>query len=380
MTLREGKPTRQYRRHICESGLTLAEYRRFKRLMESAIARARDEFALGAEPCPSIRDIAEKYIKYRRAGLGRRPCGEKTAALYRRRLLAFDRAFHSRPLDAISADDVEDWAIRRIEGTGGADPVSGDTVQADIDALKALARWALKKGLIPGGALPLLRADRVQTSGKIAGKNRRPPEIMEINALLDLIDRIKAVRPDIGLVLWGMFYFNIRPAGLLSLRRRELRLPVSGSDGLLDASRLKGLFDRSLPVKEGSPAHDWALECWRLAQAHGRPERGDAPLIICISGRSRRNPGGWTTDTLDKATARVCARLGVKFRPYMIRHSIITWLQDQPEVSAAAIQAHAAHSKRDTQEIYNHRVARDAAPAFLALDRKLIERRDRQTG
>lgn len=373
------RPTRQYRRHICQSGLTLSEYRRFKKLMESAIAQAREEFAHGAEPCPSIRDIAEKYIKYRRAGLGRRPCGEKTAALYRRRLLAFDRAFHSRPLDAIASDEVEAWAIRRINGDVGDGPVSGDTVQADVDALKALARWALKKGLIPGNSLPLLLAERVQTPGKVAGKNRRPPEIMEINALIDLVDRIKAIRPDIGLVLWGMLYFNIRPIGLLSLRRSELRLPVAGSDGLLDARRLKGFIDRSLPIKEGSLAHGWALECWRLAQAHGRPNRGDAPLIICISGRSRRNPGGWTTDTLDKATARVCARLGVKFRPYMIRHSIITWLQDQPDVSAAAIQAHAAHGKRDTQEIYNHRVARDAAPAFMALDR-LLEQRGRRTG
>lgn len=367
----ERKPTHRYRRHICCSGLTLAEKRRFEKIMESAIARARDEFARGAKPCQSIRDIIEPFLKYRRAGLGRRPCGPKTAELYRRRLTRFDQAFHSRPLDAIGQEEVENWMLKRLKN------VSGDTVQAEVDALKALARWAIKKGHATAN-LPLLLADRIQTPGKVAGKNRRPPKIMEITALLDLIDRIEAVRPDIGLFFRGMLHFNIRPKGIADLKCRDLRLPRGGAAGLLDTSRLKGLYDRSLPIEEGSPAHGWALDCWRLAKEHHRPTQGNAPLIICISGRSRRNPGGWTTDTLDKAVDQVCRRLGVDFTPYIIRHSLITWLQDQPEVSAAAIQAHAGHSKRTTQDIYSHRVARDAESARKAID-KLLKARQRGT-
>ncbi|MCD8139309.1 MAG: hypothetical protein LUE17_05955 [Planctomycetaceae bacterium] len=202
---------------------------------------------------------------------------------------------------------------------------------------------------------------------------------MEIHHLLDIIDAIETARPDMGLFFRGMLLFNLRPSEAAALRRADVRLPTQDRAGTLDCRRIKTHQEQTHAIEYGSVFHRWARECLDLGKRVRKHPPTDSPLIICMTGRCRRNPGGWMTDNLDKATERLCARLGIMLsRPYIIRHSIVSWLDDQPEVPSAAVSAHASHLKLTTTDVYRHRKASQAKPAFNAIE-KLILSRDSKT-
>ncbi len=361
---------------VCDS---LSEKRRCQKLVKSAVARALDEFANGASACCTIREKLNDYLEHRMMGLGQKACNEKTAALHRRRLLAFDQAFHSAPIDSIAKEDVVAWMKRRLNAPRRGGRVSGDTVNADVESLKAFSRWAQENDAAPA-VLPLLLTPRIQTGGKVAGTNWRPPQVMDIHNLLDIIDRIKAVRRDIGLFFYGMLFYNLRPSEVADLKRGDLRLPARGRAGTLEARRIKtGGQEVTLPIPEGSERHGWALACLELAKQEGRESVDAAPLIICITGKSRRNPGGWTTDILDQAVERTCRKLGEKIRPYLIRHSIVSYLHNHTDLPSGSVSAHAGHAKETTTNIYSHRAVKDAIPAFAEVE-KVVLARKQQTG
>lgn len=321
-----------------------------------------------AAPCCTIRDKLNEFIRDCMEGDNRKPCNEKTADLHRRRLLKFDRAFHSKPLDCISRRDVEAWRNRRRTPQKNGRQIQRDTVNAEIGTLKLFARWAQAKEYAPPG-LPLETVGRLQEPGKLPGKNRKPPEILELDQAVHIIRKIGEVRQDIELFFMGMLLFLLRPAAVANLRRRNAVLPVLGRSGRLHVKGLKGAPDRSLTVKRNSRHERWLMNCLRMGKDTGF-SRPDDPLVICITGRSRLNPGGWTTATLDQAVRSVCARLdfGFKFNPYMIRHSTVSFIQDQEGMSLANVQTAAGHLRVTTQESYTHRKASQAQPAFDVLD------------
>lgn len=251
------------------------------------------------------------------------------------------------------------------------------TVNAEIGILKAFARWAQAQEYAPQG-LPLLAVPRSRVGGTIPGTNRKPPEIMDIDPALDLVARIKKERPDAGLFLEGMIFFMRRPEAVAGLRRRDVRLPVRDRPGSVFFRPLKGFHEVTLSIPAGSLAHEWARACVEMADREGVGENG--PFVVCCGGRSRRNPGGWTTGSLDMVIARLCDKFGDLprgFRPYVLRHTLISWLQDQADITVAAVQAAASHSKPTTQAAYSHRKAVQARPAFAAIEAFL--RRRKQT-
>lgn len=348
------------------------------KLALSARAQLYHDFDSGAAPCCSIRGKLDKFLEERTLGLTEDHCNEKTAALYRRRLEMFDRVFHSRPINAIQKEEITKWIGRRLKRPRRGKSVSRDTVNNEIGALKTFARWAQGEGFAPA-SLPLLLVPRLTVPGKVPGKNMKPPEVMEIHLLMDIIDAVKTVRRDIGLFFYGMLYFNLRPSEAADLKVRDLVLPRDGRPGSLKCRREKTHQKQKFDIENGSFAHAWAEKCLELStRLRGKPAVG-SPLIICIPGRSRRNPGGWTTDTLDKATARACGKLGIELsRPYIIRHSVISWLNDHPDVSAAAVTVHASHLKTTTTDIYRHLNPAQAKSAFTALE-QLMKTRDAET-
>lgn len=371
------RPSSLMRLHVSKVCPSLSEKRRCHKLVKSAVARALHDFEHGAAACCTIREKLNDYLEHRTMGLGRKACNKKTAALHRKRLLAFDRAFHSAPIDSIAMDEVTAWMTRRLTASSRGKRVSGDTVNDEVGTLKAFARWAQHNSFAPA-TLPLLLTPRIQTRGKVAGKNWRPPVVMEINRLLDIVDRIKALRPDIGLFFYGMLFYNLRPSEVADLKRGDLRPPRRGRSGTLEARRIKTSQEITLPVPEGSVMHAWALECLELAKSKGRSTSVDAPLVICLTGKSRRNPGGWTTDILDQAVKRVCRQLGEKIRPYLIRHSIVSYMHNHTDLPSGSVSAHAGHAKQTTTDIYSHREVKHALPAFAELE-KLVSGRKKQT-
>lgn len=345
-------------------------------ILESALAEAERRHDNDERPC-RIRDRLNEFLADSAAGLRRKPCNAETVALNKKRLLAFDAVFHSKPLDAITRTRVEQWMKRRLRGEGGKRLGAG-TVNSELATLKAFAKWAQQKGYAPP-ALPLLTVGRLRIKGLVPGFNSKPPKALEMGELMDIIARIEKEREDVALVLKGMACFCLRPGAVCALRRRDVVLPKGDAPGRLESQALKRHFDRSLPIFPGSVQHAWVLQCLDFARRlrcrsrSGKPLSlaPDEPLVLCRSGRCVKNPGGWTTQAMDGVVAAICGKLGIDFIPYQIRHSTVSWLQRQPDISPAGVQAAAGHSRIGTQDIYGKRRGSEAIPAFQALSYRL---------
>lgn len=362
----KGRRGWEYRRHVFRAARNRGEAERYRKLFLAALAEADRKFLNGDKPACTIRGKLEEFLSDSRAGLGRKPCAWGTIERHRRRLIAFDRAFHTKPLDAITSDELERWVKRRLAG-GKRDgrPVGADSVNMDLVSLRAFCRWAQKKHYAPD-ALPIMTVERLRTRGKLAGQNRRPPEALEIGELLDILRRVQRRRRDVGLFLFGMLLFGLRPTAVAELRRGDAKLPRGGDPGRLHCRGLKGMHARDILVPLGSKRHEWLVACLGLAKAKGKgAER--LPLVPCKAGKSARNPGGWTTASLDMALKRICGRLGLRFTAYKIRHTCASWLQTQLR-NLASVQAYAGHARVDTQNAYSHRHGRDAEPAYEAME------------
>lgn len=368
------------RRGIVKCVSTRKEATAFLMLLESGLADVQRKHAEQARPCCRIRDKIGEFLSDSEIGLRRRPCAPKTLAMYKKRLLMFDAAFHSKPLDAITREEVESWIRRRKRNNARGGTVTAGTINTDLVSLRAFAAWAQGKGYAPA-SLPLMTVGKLRVTGTISGTGRKPPKSLDMGEVLDAVARIKALREDIGLLLEGMILLCLRPHALCLLRRNELKLPMNGNPGRIKSAALKGYYERSLPILPGTAYHTWAREVLALAKRTlRRAPRPDEPLMICTTMRSRTNPGGWTTGTLDKAMARVCEKLAFRFTPYQIRHSVLSWLQQNPGISPATTQAAAAHASIATQDFYGKRNAQDAMPAYVAISELMARHKKNDSG
>ncbi|MCD8141153.1 MAG: hypothetical protein LUE17_15525 [Planctomycetaceae bacterium] len=89
----------------------------FDTILESSLAEAERKFGEQIKPCCRIRDKLDEFLSDSELGLRRRPCNAMTLALHRKRLLVFDAAFHSKPIDSITREEVEAWMRRRTKKT-----------------------------------------------------------------------------------------------------------------------------------------------------------------------------------------------------------------------------------------------------------------------
>ncbi len=366
MPIRKSGGKWQTRRQICHVFSTKSEALQFNKTLDSAIAEARRRHREKVTPCCSIGDKLGEFISDSKAGLGRRPRGDKTRVRHRRRLEMFDRTFQRKPIDAISRDRLERWIKRRL------DQVSVDTVKADLIALYAFARWARDKGFAPQH-LPLLTVDRLHSKGKLAGLNRLPPKAMEMGEMKRIIKKIKKARPDMGLFLEGMARFGRRPAAVAMAKREGVRLPLGCDQGGVWFKGLKGGCDQKLPAPAGSHRAKWLRECLALGKKLGRDRPRD-PLVPCAAARAgsrSRRRGGWTTESFDMALARIVKKLRINATPYVIRHTCMTFLQRQPESSLASNKEYASHRRIDTQNAYSHINNTEAEIAYQLIEEAL---------
>lgn len=354
---------RDFQKHFKSRG----DAQKFSVILESTLMEALRKFEARVKPCCRIRDKLAEFLRDCKAGMGRRPCSQSTLDRHKKRLLMFDSVFHSRPLDAVTREEVAAWMARRLKSGKHGKPIDAGTVNADMISLKSFARWAQSKGYAPP-ALAFMVVPKLRVKGLIAGTNRKPPRALEMGELLCSIAMVKAVREDIGLLLEGMVLFCLRPHGLWNLRRGDLKLPENGEPGRLRCMGLKGFHERELSIQPGSEQHAWAESCIKLfKETHRRLPRGNEPLLVNTRPRGRNKISGWTTANLDNALARVCGTLGIKFTPYQIRHSVISWLHQNPGISPAATQTAAAHASVTTQDVYGKRRGSEAIPAYDAL-------------
>ncbi|MCD7896655.1 MAG: hypothetical protein LUG50_08290, partial [Planctomycetaceae bacterium] len=250
-----------------------------------------------------------------------------------------------------------------------ADGVKSDTIEAELSSLRAFARWAIGSGNAPRD-VPLLSVPKLHSTGKLAGKNWRPPRAREMGEVLREIAMVRAAREDIGLFLEGIALFGLRPAAVASLRRGDARPPRLGDSGRLFCKGFKGEPDRYLGAPENSLRAAWLRDCLALGRRYGRTGKG-APLVPCRSNRSALNPGGWTTATLDNAVARLARRLKIGLQPYDIRHTCGAWLKRQQ----SGTQHYLGHTRVETQNVYDGIFGNEAEPAFVAVENAIRGRR-----
>jgi integrase len=362
-------------KHVSKRFPKRGEAEAFSILLDSAVAEALRKLVKQERPC-RIREKLDKYLADCAAGLGRRSCDKQTLERHRKRLLMFDKIFHSKPIDAIPKSKVEAWMRRRSQENHHGKRIEPDTVNQDLTMLQAFARWCWKKGFAPAD-IPILTVGKLRVKGKIPGTNSRPPQAIEPHELLKIMDRIEAEREDVGLVLKGMFLFCLRPKAVCALRRRNLLLPFGNIPGCLESKALKGFHDRMLTILPESEQHAWATQCLDLARrSRSRNLERDEPLVVNVKSRNgRRNLGGWTTDTFDRTLAIICGKLEIKFKAYQVRHSAISFLQQNPAISPASVQSAAGHSRIETQNIYGKRRGQEAVPSFEALSDRVKQHR-----
>ncbi len=339
---------------------------RASRILASKIAEARRLVREGTAPCCSIGDKMDEFLSDAAAGLGRRRRGYETLKRHRRRLDMFNKAFQRKPIDAIERKQVERWIKRRL-ATG----VTADTVKIDLASLYAFARWARKKQYAPA-RLPLLDVEKLHTEEKMPGTNQKRPKVLETGELKRVIKKIEEVRPDMALFLKGMVFWGRRPAAVASPRREDATLPFAKDRGRIRFPPLKGGSEEIFSIFPGTKHEEWTRECLAFGQEYGC---GDprSPLVPCIGSRSRKCPGGWTTQSFDMALSRLLKKLRIDITAYVVRHSCMTFLSRQEGVTPASIQKFASHRRSGTKDNYIHLTNADAEIAFQRIGEEFAD-------
>ncbi len=338
---------------------------RLNALAVSALAEARRRFREGKVGCCSCRNRLDRFLEESLIGLDRRKIKSKTAERHRRRLLAFDRFFQGKPLDAIGSERLERYIKTRLGEVGA------DTVNAELVSLRAYARWAQRKKYAPD-ILPILSVGRLHVPGKLPGRNRKPPEAIGMGEMFDIIRTVGETRPDIRLFLLGMAHFGLRPESVCAFRREHAKPPRGKEAGRLFAKGLKGELDEWITIPPGSLRAEWLRACLALGRRAGLAGPR-APLVPRLSKKPGRIPGAWTTGALDMALGRLCRKLAIRFVPYTIRHSCMTYLKRCEGISSAASQRYAKHMRVETQNAYDHLLGLEAEPAYERMERAMRE-------
>lgn len=342
---------------------------RLDKIASSAIEYAKRRYFRGDRPCTSILEAMERFLDQQSVF---NENSAQTLSAYRRRLNMFARAFGDRPIDDISRDELHLWIRERLGSRGKkrahapGSGVSRDTVNNDLKALRAFCKWSAECGYAPAG-IEIMTVPLLRVRGKISG-NRFPPRAMVRQNFLRILRRISRESAHVGLVLRAMLLLGARPEALFALVWRDVQLPRAGI-GSVRLGPLKGGAEGSVPIRPGSHAEKLFRDARSIFRRHhGRVRAGD-PVFCTRRGRSRRRRLGWTTDSYDHQLAAICSRLGIiGFSAYAARHSAVTWLQQQPGVSPAAVQAYARHLRVSTQEAYSHRSGVDGEPAYEAME------------
>jgi integrase len=347
---------------------------RLSGILSSAIEQGKQKYATGAAACLALTpDVVAEFLNHQEVS---RHNDQTTLASYRRRLGHFLRQFPGRPLDSIGRGELEAWIKTRLQTKGSrrlyrpSPTISRDTVAQDIKALRTLCRWAIDNGRAPVDLKILTVA--VRCKGKTRA-NRYPPRAIVRHSFLDWERRIHAAAPHIAIVLRGMLLFGLRPAALFALNRGDAHLPRGSSAGSLMVKGLKGGVEGSIPIPPKSLRESLLKEAFSFFRdRHGR-QRAYDPIFATKRGRSLRRPRGWTSDSYAHALSALCDRLGIpaEFRAYTARHSAVTWLQQQPDISPANVQAYARHLRISTQDAYSHRSGADAETAYEEMERAL---------
>jgi len=264
----------------------------------------------------------------------------------------------------VDVNDIAEYRSKRL-----AAAVSNRTVNYEIGALRGILRQFGLWGPI---------ADRVKALPERHDVGRAIPPEEETKVLVAAShSRSPALLP---LVLISLDT-GMRVGETQALRRKDLSLAwknaaIQRGEITVPKSKTAAGAGRVIPLSRRVCA---SLSLWLERFPEAGPDSflfpyhkvglaGDSRVPVLYDVNLNRPMGSWR-----KAWRIACKAAGVRYRPHDMRHTFISRLAENPNVSEQTIKALAGHVSRQMLERYSHirSVAKQAA--IQALERPLIE-------
>jgi integrase len=309
------------------------------------------------DPAPLFRVAAKNWLAEK---AGRSP---KTIAGYQQRVTPLNQAFGDRLVCDIDREDVLAYRAKRL-----ADEKSNRTVNYEIGCLRGILEnyglWA--------------------TVGRKITRLRENHDCGRAMSFEDECALLTACVNSASPALYPMFVLTIdtglRAAELRSLRHSDLVLTfedgaLAGGEIVVATSKTEAGKGRSIPLTERAAS---CLAQWLRRFPNASPDSYVFPrhsvrqvkgvaLTVLSSVVLDRQVQSWQT-----AWRSALEKAAVKYRWHDLRHTFVTRLAENPEVSEQTIRALAGHVSQQMLQRYSHirRQAKEDAIAALEVQRQ----------
>ncbi len=289
------------------------------------------------------------------------PRSEHTVFHYRQYVDSLSAIFGKRLVCDVSTDDIAELQERREK-----DGLSGRTINAEVGVLRQiLKRHRLWNALAESGAVKF-KAERRDVGRSISRED-------EVKAL----DAIRQSRSPSLLPLFVMAVdTGLRASELRHLRRRDLHL--TWANGFIDSgtvvvsrSKTEGGTGRMVPLTKRACA---VLSLWLSRFPDAGPDSYAFPQHCVGFAGNKRKPALYDLDLTKPIgewksawnVARTAAKL--TYRWHDARHTFISRLAENPNVSEQTITALAGHVSKRMLERYSHIRAQAKRDAIETLE------------
>ena len=327
--------------------------------LKAATKKVREEVFVYPRGC-LIKDHIPEFLRELRMGIGRRRAiCTATHKQYGVKLGTISDYF-TQSVDSITDTDI----ARFLEAYSQKSATYRNEL---VRTLHMFISWAHKKKLcaepkwsVADVKLPLMN--------RLKGKYTEP-RVLSRGTWGTLFTLLEEKNKAILLFMRGMQLFGLRPAGVCKLNWGDVREPSVAGNGYLKLPVLKCGDPVLIPVQWDGKRHRWLLDCLALFKKEKNTIRKTDPLLIHPRKEHRdRGVRRWTSAILDreflrflklKEVAKRVAVGNVRLTPYVLRHSILTWLAENEQTSSADRQAYAGHKRVTTQDVYIHYLGQD---------------------
>lgn len=291
------------------------------------------------------------------------PRSEHTVFHYRQYVDSLSAVFGKRLVCDVSSADIADLQERREK-----EGKSGRTSNAELGVLRQiLKRYRLWNALVESGAVKF-KAER-RDVGRSIGREHEGK----------LIDAIRQSRSPALLPLFVLAIdTGLRASELRHLRRRDLHLTwakgfIESGTVVVSRSKTEGGTGRMVPLTRRACA---VLSLWLSRFPDAGPDSYAFPQHCVGFAGNKRKPALYDLDMTkpigEWKTAWNVARAAAKlnYRWHDARHTFISRLAENPNVSEQTITALAGHVSKRMLERYSHIRAQAKRDAIATLESK----------
>ena len=270
--------------------------------------------------------------------------------------LQFTAALRQRQVDALSASDVDAFAIRAFLGELHKQRISATSSARKLSAIRTFVRFLRREELVDNDPAALVAAPK------------RPETIpahlsvAEMNRLLEMPDSSTPLGRRDRAILELFYASGLRLSELVGLDMEDVNL-----SGRMVRVTGKGRKQRLVPFNTNTAN---ALRAWLKDRAAATP--GAMGASGAKGAKGYRTPvflnyrgGRLSTRSVDRLVRRYVAECGAKFgiSPHALRHSFATHLLANG-ADLRAIQELLGHARLSTTQRYTHVNARQLIDVY----------------